>query len=195
MSLIAQITSTGSVRGVRLPPPCRFSVRPGRIGVVGKGVRAPCVATSGVGMPFPAIPSAAIRSDVGIEFVSLPGMGGNVTPQGLGFMGPLLGFLPKARCVNLCLLSISPRPNGLSFPLTGINFHILGFTPDFGSLFPVLLVPFLLGSLPALSTGQKEHHDQCNDNNGNYHPYPWSCIHFSHHFPLRCDRAGPRHSG
>lgn len=142
-----------------------------------------------------AVPPAAIPSDVGIKFIRLPGAAGNVAPQGLGLMGPLLGFLPKAGCVNLRLLRIGPRADGLGLTLAGVDFHVLGFTPDLGGLFPVLLVALLLHGLAALSAGQKKHHDQCHHNNGNYHPYPWSCIHVSHHFPLRCDRAGPRHSG
>lgn len=142
-----------------------------------------------------AVPPAAIASDIGIEFIRLPGAAGDVTPQGLGLVGPLLGFLPKAGRVNLRLLCIGTRADGLGLALAGVDFHVLGFTPDLGGLFPVLLVAFLLHGLAALSAGQKEHHDQCHHNNGNYHPYPWSCIHVSHHFPLRCDRAGPRHSG
>lgn len=137
----------------------------------------------------------AIPADVGIELVRLPGVAGYVAAQGLRLMGPLLGFLPKARRVDLCLFGVGACPSGLGFPLAGVDFHVLGFTPDLCRLFPVLLVPLLLEGLPALSAGQKEHHDQCNDNDGNYHPNPWSCIHVSHHFPLRCDRAGPRHSG
>jgi hypothetical protein len=142
-----------------------------------------------------AVPPAAIPSDVRVKFIRFPGAAGNITPQGLGLMGPLLGLLPKAGSVNLRLLRIGTRADGLSLALAGIDFHVLGFTPDLGGLFPVLLVAFLLHGLAALSAGQKKHHNQRHHNNGNYHPYPWSCIHVSHHFPLRCDRAGPRHSG
>lgn len=120
------------------------------------------------------VPPAAIASDVRIELVRLPGVVGHITPQGLGLMGPLLGFLPKARRVNLGLLSVCARPGGLGLTLAGVDFHLFGFTPDLCRLFPVLLVPLLLHGLPALSAGQEEHHDQCNNNDGNYHPYPWS---------------------
>jgi hypothetical protein len=144
---------------------------------------------------YGAILPPAIGSHVGIELVRLPRAAGNVAPQGLGFLAALFCFLAQPRSVNLCLLGVGSRPDGLGLPLAGINFHILGFTPDLGGLLPVLLVPLLLHGFPAPSSGQEQQHDQYHHNNGNYHPYPWSCIHVSHHFPLRCDRAGPRHSG
>lgn len=144
---------------------------------------------------YGALLPPAIRPYVGIKFVRLPCTAGNVTPQGLGFLAALFCFLAQPCSVNLRLLGVRARPDGFGLPFAGINFHVLGFAPDLGGLFPVLLVPLLLHGFPAPSTGQEQQHDQYHHNNGNYHPYPWSCIHVSHHFPLRCDRAGPRHSG
>ena len=146
-------------------------------------------------MVLPVIPPAAIRADVRIQFVRLPAVAGNVAPQGLRFLAALLGLLPKTGGVYLGLLGVGTGPRGFSLPFAGVNFHILRFPADISSLFPVLLVALLLHGLPALSPGEEQHHNQRHDNNGNDHPYPWGCIHVSHHFPLRCDRAGPRHSG
>ena len=134
----------------------------------------------------------AVRADVGIKLVCLTGTAGNVAPQGLGFLAALLSFFCQPCRINLRLLGIRTGPDGLRFPLAGIDFHVLGFAPDLGGLLPVLLVPFFLHCLPAPASGQEQQHDQGHHNNGNYNPYPWSCVHVSHHFPLRCDRAGPR---
>jgi len=144
---------------------------------------------------YSAILPAAFRPYVGIKLVGFPCTAGNIAPQGLGFLAALLGFLPQPGRVYLRLLRVGTRPDGLGLPFTRINFHVLGFAPDLGGLFPVLLVPLLLHCFPAPSTGQEQQHNQHHNNNGNYHPYPWSCVHVSHHFPLRCDRAGLRHSG
>lgn len=144
---------------------------------------------------FRSIPPGAVLSDIGIEFVRLPGAVGNITAQGLGFPAALFGLLPQPCRVNLCLLGVGTRPDGLGLPFAGVDFHILGLTPDLGGLFPVLPVPLLLHGLPAFSASQEEQHDQHHHDNGNNYPYPWNCVHVSHHFPLCCDRAGPRHSG
>lgn len=134
----------------------------------------------------------AVRTDVGIKLVCLTGTAGNVAPQGLGFLAALFSFFCQPCRINFRLLGIRTGPDGLRFPLAGIDFHVLGFAPDLGGLLPVLLVPFFLHCLPAPASGQEQQHDQRHHNNGNYNPYPWSCVHVSHHFPLRCDRAGPR---
>lgn len=134
----------------------------------------------------------AVRTDVGIKLVRLPGMAGNVTPQGLGFLAALFSFFLQPRRVDFGLLGVRPGPDGFRFTLAGIDFHVLGFAPDLGGLLPVFLVPLFLHCLPAPASGQEQQHDQRHHNNGNYNPYPWSCVHVSHHFPLRCDRAGPR---
>jgi hypothetical protein len=211
----ACISRRGVFRVAVAPPPgfgFRHLSRHIRPGAAGNSVMASTVTLSRVGrstavmagvtmlhrpsiIALNAVPPAAIPSYVRIQFIRFPGAAGNITPQGLGLIGPLLGLLPKAGSVNLRLLRISTRTDGLGLALAGIDFHVLGFTPDLGGLFPVFLVAFLLHGLAALSAGQKKHHNQRHHNNGNYHPYPWSCIHVSHHFPLRCDRAGPRHSG
>jgi hypothetical protein len=139
-----------------------------------------------------AVLPAAVRADVGIKLVCLPGAAGNVAPQGLGFLAALFSLFLQPRCIYLGLLRIRTGPDGLRFTLAGIDFHVLGFAPDLGRLLPVFLVPLFLHCLPAPASGQEQQHDQRHHNNGNYNPYPWSCVHVSHHFPLRCDRAGPR---
>ena len=156
---------------------------------VGLGLRLPVL----IRLTYAA--AGTVASDVGINLVRLPGVPGNVIPQGLGFLAALLGFLPQARRVHLGLLGVGACPDGLGLPFAGVKFHIFSLAADIGRLLPVLLVPLRLHRFPAPSAGQKQQHNQRHYDDGNHYPYPWSYVHVSHHFPLRCDRAGARHSG
>ncbi len=139
--------------------------------------------------------AGAVTADVGIQLVRLAGVAGNVTAEGLRFPAAFLGFLPQPGRVHLGLLGVGARTDGLGFPFAGVEFHVFSLAADLGRFFPILLVPLLLHRLAAPSAGEEQHHNQGHDDNRNHYPYPWSCVHVSHHFPLRCDRAGQSHSG
>ena len=126
--------------------------------------------------------AGAVAVDIGIQLVRLPGVAGDVTPQGLGLLAALLGFPLQARRIHLGLLGIGTRTDGLRFPIASIELHGFSFPADFGSFLAVLLVALHLHGLPAPPAGEDQQHNQRHRDDGNHYPYPWSCIHVSHHF-------------
>lgn len=175
---------------------------PDSISILGRscGLRHPAitdaldVAVAGLGLRLPILirlayaAAGTIAPDVGVKFVRLPRMAGNVTPEGLGFPAALLGFLPQPRRVHLGLLGVGTRPDGFGFPFAGVEFHIFSLMADLCRFLAVLLVALLLHRLPAPSAGEEQQHNHRHYDDGDHYPYPWSCVHVSHHFPLRCDR-------
>jgi hypothetical protein len=101
----------------------------------------------------------------------------------LGLLGRSVRFLAEPCRIHLGLFSVSPCTGGLCLALAGVQFHHFRLAANFGCLFPVCFIPFLLHGLPA-PPGRQQQHNQHHHNNGNYHPNPWSCFQISHHFPL-----------
>ena len=125
-------------------------------------------------------------SHIRVDGVRLPGVLGNVIPQGLRLSRPLLGFLAQPGSFHLGLLGVGPGTRGPGLVFAGIQFNILGLAADLGRLFAVRLIPLLLDCLTALPRHQKQH-NQHHHNDCNYHPNPW--FHATHLF--LCCYAGP----
>jgi hypothetical protein len=153
-------------------------------GVIPDGVITNSVVTDTVTTGIP-VPPSSVPSNVGIHLVRPAGMVRNIGAERLCFPGCRVGFLLEPCGIYLRLLCVSTGTRSLGLALPGIKFHIFCLAADFGCLFPVGFIAFLLHCLPAPS-GCQQQHNKDQHNNGHYHPNPWSCFQTTHHFPLRC---------
>ncbi|OAE00551.1 hypothetical protein A6A22_03225 [Arthrobacter sp. OY3WO11] len=133
--------------------------------------------------------TAELAVDVRVELIRLTRPFIYIVAERLGLHSLLVSLLAQPGCVHLGLFCIRPGARRLRFTLPGVKFLNLCLTADFCCLLPVFVVALLLDRLPAPSARQQQQHNQHHHHNGNYHPYPWSCFHVTHHFPL--DVTGP----